>query len=90
MNRSNRKGPFIRSSNKNIFSKSSVITKYLINTKVTVYNGKVLNEVVINKNMVGYNLGEFVNTKTKFSFKKLQINQNFKLICLLTIQYNYL
>jgi len=71
MNRSNRKGPFIKSSNKNIFSKSSVITKYLINTKITVYNGKVLNEVVINKNMVGYKLGEFVNTKTKFSFKKL-------------------
>jgi small subunit ribosomal protein S19 len=84
MSRSNWKGPFIdksflRKSLKvkgNIkskvktWSRQSTILPFLIGTHIWVHTGKQFIQIKIVEEMLGYKLGEFVPTRTKFFFKK--------------------
>lgn len=79
MSRSKWKGPFIskeficlKKKNKEIklFCKKSVITQKLLNTEVFIYNGKEFVALLINSNMIGCKIGEFINTRKKFNYKK--------------------
>lgn len=69
MKRSKRKGPFLLL-NENYIKKNSTITKTLISNKYNVYDGKKFVTIFIDKHMVGYKIGEFLNTKINFKFKK--------------------
>lgn len=84
MSRSNWKGPFINKSffkkslklKGNIkskiktWSRQSTILPFLIGTQISVHTGKQFIKVKIVEEMLGHKLGEFVPTRTKFSFKK--------------------
>lgn len=84
MSRSNWKGPFIDKSflekglklkkNKKLkiktWSRQSTILPFLIGTQISVHTGKQFIKVKIVEEMLGHKLGEFVPTRTKFSFKK--------------------
>lgn len=69
MKRSKRKGPFL-SLIDNSLKKNSTVTKKLINKKYNVHDGKKMVTVTIDKNMVSYKVGEFLNTRVGFKFKK--------------------
>lgn len=65
-----------KNKNKIKFSKSQVlincntILPKLTNSNIVIYNGKILNKIVITKDMVNFKIGEFVRTRKEFSFKK--------------------
>lgn len=80
MNRSKWKGPFIKQelfnqiakleTNKNnyfikTFSKESDIMPFLVGLRLQVYNGKKFKNLKITNEMVGYKIGEFINTRKK-------------------------
>lgn len=76
MSRSKWKGPFISEEffclkkKKKLFCKKSVITQKLLNTEVFIYNGKEFVALLINSHMIGCKIGEFINTRKKFNYKK--------------------
>jgi small subunit ribosomal protein S19 len=88
MSRSNWKGPFINKSflQKGLRSKGNVKSKiktwsrqstilpFLIGAQISVHTGKSFIKVKILEEMLGHKLGEFVPTRTKFSFKKTKKN----------------
>lgn len=53
-----------------ILNKSSVILPEYLNKIIFVYNGKRFIKLLIQENMVGYRFGEFVNTRSKYKYKK--------------------
>ena len=80
MNRSKWKGPFIKQElfnqiakleiNKNnyfikTFSKESDSMPVLVGLRFQVYNGKKFKNLKITDEMVGYKIGEFINTRKK-------------------------
>lgn len=84
MSRSNWKGPFINKTflqkslklkNKNksqikTYSRNSTILPFLIGSIVSIHNGKQFIKIKIIEEMLNHKLGEFVATRTKFSYKK--------------------
>ena len=81
MSRSSWKGPYVKKSllkdillkkNKEIYtcSREYNITPRFINKNFKIHNGKIFVSVNIIEEMIGFKLGEFVNTRSKFSFKK--------------------
>jgi ribosomal protein S19 len=82
MTRSNWKGPsFDKNSLKNFqnleinytkikIARNSVILPKFLKKTFEVHNGKQLNEILVNEEMIGYKFGEFVPTRKRFSFKK--------------------
>lgn len=76
MGRSKWKGPYIDSklnlkeNHVNLISRKCEIIPSFIGHSVSIYNGRTLKEIIINKDMVGYKLGEFNFTRAKFVFKK--------------------
>ena len=79
MGRSVKKGPFIdkrlvekvkkakkENSRKPIktWSRASTLTPDFIGLTLSVHNGKTFVNIYITENMVGYRVGEFVNTRT--------------------------
>jgi len=54
----------IKSKNINLF-KNCKIVPILTNQTVKIYNGKKFYKFKITKKMVGYKIGEFVQTRTK-------------------------
>lgn len=48
---------------------SSILPKF-VGKIVTVHSGKTFNKLTIIKNMIGHKFGEFIPTRTKFTFKK--------------------
>jgi len=64
----------VKINNKNGFKelhiKSNTILPNFIDKSITVYNGKSFKNLLINKNMIGYKIGEFIRTRKEFSFKK--------------------
>ncbi len=69
MSRSKWKGPYIPN-NKNNKSKSSEITPKFIDKTFKIHSGKKITELNITEEMIGYKLGEFINTRAIFEFKK--------------------
>jgi small subunit ribosomal protein S19 len=71
MTRSNWKGPFIdhhitlknKKSSLKIFSRSSVIPASLIDSMVSIYNGKEFKNVRITREKIGFKFGEFSFTR---------------------------
>lgn len=55
---------------KELYIKSNTILPNFIDKFITVYNGKSFKNLLINKNMIGYKIGEFIRTRKEFSFKK--------------------
>lgn len=55
---------------KELHIKCNTILPNFIDKFITVYNGRIFKKVFINKNMVGYKIGEFIRTRKEFSFKK--------------------
>jgi len=55
---------------KKTFSKNIFLCPKLLNSQIEVYNGKCFTKIIINKNMLGYKIGEFIKTKKEFFFKK--------------------
>ena len=73
MSRSKWKAPFFEKKiekKKCILKRSSEITPVLVNKSVWVHDGKTLKKVEISDTMVGHKAGEFVFTRSEFSFKK--------------------
>ncbi len=54
----------------NVYSRRSVIIPELVGKIVKVHNGKILVEVEVNAEMLGYKLGEFVPTKITPIYKR--------------------
>jgi len=82
MKRSKWKGPFIKPANLKKISEGksktngrtvkrvSEIMPNHIGLSLLVHNGKDSNEVKVTEEMLGHKFGEFVFTRSKFSFKK--------------------
>jgi ribosomal protein S19 len=81
MSRSSWKGPYIKKTllkdiitkNKKeitTFSRESEITPRFIGKFLKVHNGKIFILIKITEEMVGFKLGEFAPTRSKYSFKK--------------------
>jgi small subunit ribosomal protein S19 len=56
-------GRLITRKKKVVWSRSSVIPKYLCGKKVFVHNGKEFKPVLITEDKVGYKFGEFSSTR---------------------------
>lgn len=79
MTRSKWKGPFIdikplTNLNKTIINKKvsrncKIISKF-VGTSFQVHNGQNYIEILITEEMIGHKFGEFIMTRSKFSFKK--------------------
>lgn len=76
MTRAKWKGPNIdwhtlsrKKINPKLWTRSSIIPKILLNTIVSVYNGREFKRVTITKNKIGFKFGEFSLTR-KFTMKK--------------------
>lgn len=76
MSRSKYKGPFfklnflkkkkwMKITNKNL----TILPEYN-NYSISVYNGKIFINLVINEKMIGFKFGEFINTRKKHIYKK--------------------
>ena len=62
-----------------IWSRTSVISEFLVGQEVSVYNGRVFKQVNITREKVGYKLGEFSFTRIlKERLKKKKVNQKKK------------
>lgn len=84
MNRVKWKGPYLKnkllqkiekndSNSKNIIkttSKNSIIVPKFVGITLQVYNGKTFTTIKIIEEMINYKLGEFINTRKQFSYKK--------------------
>ena len=78
MSRSKWKGPYIdlylvkkiKKHSIPIISRASSITPKFIGLTFKVHNGKKFLDVTVLKDMVGCKFGEFVLTRSKFTFKK--------------------
>lgn len=55
-----------------ILSRNSLIADSLIDTKISVYNGKSFINIFVNNLKVGYKFGQFVYTRKKFLYKKVK------------------
>lgn len=76
MSRSKYKGPFfklnflkkkkwMKITNKNL----TILPEYN-NRSVSIYNGKIFINLIINEKMIGFKFGEFINTRKKHIYKK--------------------
>ena len=76
MSRSKYKGPFFKVNFLKkkqwikIINKNLTILPEYINNPVSIYNGKIFINLVINAKMVGFKFGEFINTRKKHIYKK--------------------
>ena len=84
MNRVNWKGPYINQkllrkiekikvNSKTLIkttSKNSIIVPKIIGRTLRIYNGKTYVTIKIIEEMLNYKIGEFINTKRPFIFKK--------------------
>ena len=77
MSRNHKKSPFFKYNLINnqkkwikIFNKNLVIMPQDIDVTYSIYNGKIFIKLKITKNMLGYKLGEFINTRKKYIYKK--------------------
>lgn len=76
MSRKKSKGPFINKILKQkiiektlVLPRNSEITSSITNNYYNVHNGRTYVKVLINDDMIGHKLGEFVPTRAVFSFK---------------------
>lgn len=76
MGRAKWKGPFVdlytltkKKTYPNLWLRSSVIPKRIVNSIVCVHNGREFRRVIITKEKVGFKLGEFSFTR-RLRFKK--------------------
>ena len=79
MSRSKWKGAFLNKKYlKEIFNKTNNIIMprnieifpKLVGLAVNVYNGKTMINIKITEDMIGYKLGSFASTRSKYKFKK--------------------
>lgn len=76
MSRSKYKGPFFKVNflkKKNwikITNKNLTILPEYNNHSVSIYNGKIFINLLINNKMIGFKFGEFINTRKKHIYKK--------------------
>ena len=85
MVRSKFKGPVIDNSTKKVTANKSnlhrlnrnlkILPKHVDHT-VEIHNGKSFEEVLVTEQMLGHNFGEFVFTRSKFTFKKKKNKKN--------------
>ena len=80
MSRSIWKGPFLDNfllkknlglKEQKIWSRRSIIPRYLVGEMVSIYNGKIFKKIFISRDKVGYKFGEFCNTRLFISKKNL-------------------
>lgn len=66
------KGVFINSNDYKgqTYSRNTTITPSFVDINVNLYNGKIFTNIQITKEMVGHKLGEFMNPRKKFTYKK--------------------
>lgn len=76
MSRNKNKGPFFKVNfipkNKRLkthYKNITILPEY-VNNFVQVYNGKTFINLKINSKMIGFKLGEFINTRKKHIYKK--------------------
>ena len=76
MTRAKWKGPYIdwhtlsrKKINPKLWTRSSIIPSILLNTNVSIYNGREFKRVTITKSKIGFKFGEFSFTR-KFTIKK--------------------
>ena len=55
-----------------IISRNSIITSDLVDTKVSIYNGKSFINIFIDNLKIGYKFGQFSYTRKKFEYKKVK------------------
>ncbi len=55
-----------------ILSRNSIIMDDLIDTKISIYNGKSFINVFIDNLKIGYKFGQFSHTRKKFEYKKVK------------------
>ncbi len=65
-------------SEKLIFSRSSSIPKIFSNLRVKIYSGKIWNEKLVNKWMVGFKFGEFTWNRKVALYKAKQLKKKKK------------
>ena len=53
-----------------LFQKNLIILPEYISYIFSIYNGKIFIPLKIQKNMVGYKMGEFISTRKRFFYKK--------------------
>lgn len=77
MGRAKWKGPFVdlytltkKKTYPNLWLRSSVIPKRIVNSIVCVHNGREFRRVIVTKEKIGFKLGEFSFTR-KLRFKKV-------------------
>jgi small subunit ribosomal protein S19 len=78
MSRSKWKGAFIDNSLKKkfcnvkckVWSRKSIVPYELIKKFVYIHNGKIFKKIYVNREKVGYKLGEFTFTRNHFVKKK--------------------
>ena len=54
----------------NIMSRNSEIVPQFLDLSFKIYNGKNYVEILITDDMIGHKFGEFVFTRSRFTFKK--------------------
>lgn len=52
------------------WARSAKITPSFIGLRLKVHNGKDFIPLIVSSEMVGYRLGEFISTRSKYEFKK--------------------
>ena len=77
MSRSLFKGPLLADSlNTNthqkiqLFNKNLTILPEYLHKTFAIYNGKKFFKIKVKENMIGYRFGEFIFTRSKYSYKK--------------------
>lgn len=74
MSRSKWKGPFSKEKKDKqkqiLLKRNTEITAYFLNKIVWCHNGQNSVKIDITENMLGHKIGEFVFTRSDFSFKK--------------------
>jgi len=77
MSRSKWKGPYfnyqeLKNTNKqkNILNKNFEIVPKFIGQTFQIHNGKAYVDILVTSDMINHKFGEFVFTRSKFSFKK--------------------
>ena len=76
MSRSKYKGPFFKVNFLKkkqwikIINKNLIILPEYTNHSVSIYNGKIFINLIIDQKMIGFKFGEFINTRKKHIYKK--------------------
>lgn len=55
---------------KKLKNRNLIVSPLYVGKTIFLHNGKKFEKIIIKKQMIGYKIGEFVQTRKKFKFKK--------------------